>query len=225
MLRARLCSSFSASLWLTLSNQIIKIKIKSNSSGIDSRHGNNQNRASSETKAENSTISKIEISNKIRTGSGSEKRNSRIGIVNNRQHSSNSSARNSSKDANNKIEIGTRNRTDNKLRNNKDGHSSNESSKIVTGNCKIETESNSERSNNVCKTRGVRDKSANETSTCVRVQIRSSGTFGNSIGHAPGTPSTAAGSNVVAIAAIAYRTIGTGDTLDAVITSEFTANP
>jgi hypothetical protein len=43
--------------------------------------------------------------------------------------------------------------------------------------------------------------------------------------HAPGIPSTAAGSNVVGTVATAYPTSDTGDTLATVITSESTANP
>jgi len=48
--------------------------------------------------------------------------------------------------------------------------------------------------------------------------------FGSSVGRAPGTPSIAAGSNVVGIAATAYPTTDTEDPLAAVTTSEFTAN-
>jgi hypothetical protein len=109
--------------------------------------------------------------------------------------------------------------------NSSSGYSSNASNKITTSS-EIKTESNSERSNSEYKTMnsGGRSKSANEMSTCVRVQIRNRGKYGRSIEHAPGIPSTAVGSKEAAIAAIAYRMTGIAELSAAVITFEFTAN-
>ena len=216
-------------LLLTHSNQISKTKTRRKGSGIDSPHSNNQNKTGSETKAENSAPNKIEIGSKIKAGEGSEKRNSKNEIDNNRPHSNNSnnnSVRSSSKGANNKIEAGNRNRMDSSRLHSSNGHSSNASKRIATGSNKFKIESNSEPSNSEYKMTNSagRDNNANVMSTCDRVQIRNSGKFGRSAGHAPGIPSTRAGSNVVAIAATAYPTTGTGDLLAAVITSEFTAN-
>jgi hypothetical protein len=180
-----------------------------------SPHSNNQEKTSSETKAENSTPNKIEISSKIRAGKGGEKRNSKNAIDNDSLHSnsSNHSVHSSnSKDAHNKIETGRDKIDSNRLRSNNSSneHSSNASKKIATGSCKIKTESNSARNNSEYKTTNYagRNNSANGISTCVRVQVRNRETFGNSVGHAPGIPSTALGSNVVVIAATAYLTTG-----------------
>ena len=192
---------------------------------MDSPRRSNQRKTSSETKAETSAPNKIEISNRTRAGSGSENRNSRNETDNNRPHSNN----NTSNSAHNKIETDNRNKIDsNKPHNssNSNGHSSNASKKIATGSNKFKIESNSEPSNSEHKMRNSagRDSSANEMSTCDRVQIRNRGTFGRSIGRGHGNLSTAAGSNEAAIAVIAYPTTGTGDPLAAVITSGFTGN-
>ena len=133
--------------------------------------------------------------------------------------------------ARNEIETDNKNKIDsNRPHNsnnssNSNGHSNN-ASKMIAVSSKFKIESNSEHSNNEHKMTisAGRDSSANGTSTCVRVQIRNSGTFGSNIGQEPGNRNTAAGSNEAAIVAIAYPTIGTGDPLAVVTTSEFTDN-
>ena len=109
--------------------------------------------------------------------------------------------------------------------NNSNGHSNN-ASRMIAVSSKFKIESNSELSNNERKMTisAGRDSSANGTSTCVRGQIRNSGTFGSNIGREPGNRSTAAGSNEAATAAIAYPTTATADPSVAVTTSEFTGN-
>ena len=226
---------------LTHSNQIIKIKIKGNSSGLDNRCRRNQRKTHNET----SGHSKIKTSSKTKAENDSENRNSRNEIDNNRLHSNNWS----SKSAYNKIVVGSRNRiASNRLHNNNsaynrtetgsrneidsrplsnsnNGQSSNASNKIATDG-EIKTGSNSARNNNEYKMTNSagRGKSGNGTSTCVPVQIRSRGMFGSSVGHALGILSTEAGSSEGATVGIASQTNDTGVPLVGVITSEFTAS-
>ena len=160
---------------------------------------------------------------KIRTNSNSS------GIESNSARRSS----NSKNKTNSKIKAGSKIKTgsDSEQRNSKSKTDSNSAPNRINAGSKIKTGNDSEPRNRKINTdsNSGRNSSANRMSTSVRVQISNGklnrGTFGSSVGHTPGIPSTAPGSNVAAIAVTAYLTIGSAAPLARIITSESTANP
>ncbi len=105
-------------------------------------------------------------------------------------------------------------------------HSRNNSALSRYNNSAHNSSSNSAYNNkNKMKNCAGRDSSANKMSAGVRVHVRNRGTFGSSIGHTPGIPSTAPGSNAAATTVTAYLTTGSATPSARIITFEFTANP
>jgi hypothetical protein len=185
------------------SNQTSEIRTN-NSSGQTSEIRTNNSSGIASNRAHLNSNTKNKTSIKIKTDSNSTpnriKAGSKIKIENgSEQH--NSKSKSGSNSAPNRIKAGSKIKIDSEQRNSKGNTDSNSASR----------------------------SSATRMSTSVRVQISNGqlnrGTFGSSVGHTPGIPSTALGSNVAVIAVTVYLTIGSAAPLARITTSEFTANP
>jgi hypothetical protein len=182
----------------------------------------------SEIRTNNSSNQTSEIRTNNSSGQTSEIRtNNSSGIASNRAHlNSNTKNKTSIKiktDSNstpNRIKAGSKI----KIENGSEQHNS----RIKAGS-KIKIDSEQRNSKGNTDSNSASRSSATRMSTSVRVQISNGqlnrGTFGSSVGHTPGIPSTALGSNVAVIAVTVYLTIGSAAPLARITTSEFTANP